>query len=152
LGFIAFDLSPVLIHKGALLFNQLTRDGRLLNERVITLHIENSPCEQRLILLPDGDLLLQLRLQRPRIDDRKHIALLDVVTFLKQDLRDFAVDPALHVHGVEGLYCADAGQVDRHVLNDDRRCPYRNRRAGAVWRRLARRRRGRHQPQRERSK
>ena len=55
----------------------------LLDQRVVTLHVDDGAVEQRLILLLHGDLLLQLRLQRPGIDDGKHVALFDVLAFLE---------------------------------------------------------------------
>lgn len=87
--------------------------------------------------MPDGDLLLQLRLQRLGINDGQDIALLDVLPLLKVDLDDLTVDPALNVDGVVGLNRTDAAQIDRDILHQDGGNLDRNRRprshAGGCW-------------------
>ena len=95
----------------------------LLLRRVVLLHqldvageIEARALQQRLVTHARRDLLLQLRLIRPRIDDRQFVAGLHVLPLVEQDLADLPVHLGLHVDGVIGLHSADAGQIDRHIL------------------------------------
>ena len=87
LRFVVDDLGSVLIDQRVLLVDLLTGGKILEDERVVALHIQDRAVEQSLVLLPDGDLLLQLRLQRLGINDGQDIALLDVLPLLKSGSR-----------------------------------------------------------------
>ncbi len=81
--------------------------------------------ELRLVALLVRLHLAQRRLEGTRIDQRQHVAGLDVLTLLEIDLDELAVDLRLHRRRVEGDDRAEAGEIDRnvalhHLAGDDR--------------------------------
>ena len=56
-----------------------------------------------------GFCLLKLRLIRARVDDGEDVADLDVLTFLKFYLLNFAVDPDLYRYCIERLHGPQTG-------------------------------------------
>src|SRR5205807_8241247 len=110
-------------------------------ERAEALEIEPGVGEQRLVTRLVGLGLAQLRLERPRVDQREQIALLDVLALAERDLLDLAVDPHLDRDRVERLHGADAHAVDREALG-------RGDAARDGYRPLRRRRRGGRLPRR----
>ena len=116
LRIVVADLGAVLIDQGLLLV-ELLAAGEILHHQIgVAVQVQHRPIQQRLVLLPSGLLLFQLRAQRARVDERERRALLHILPLGEQDLRDGAIDLRLHIDGVVGLDRADAGQEDRHVL------------------------------------
>jgi hypothetical protein len=80
------------------------------------------PCEEDLgvvklrnILIFLGHRAIELRLQRPRIDDRQKISFLYVLTFLKGHLGQSSADLRVNHHRIEGLDGTDPVQIDRYI-------------------------------------
>ena len=62
--------------------------------------------------------LVQLNLERPRVDLGQHLALAHGLTLAEQDLHQPAVHLGPDGHSLVGHNVADAFQVDRHVAPD----------------------------------
>ena len=85
-----------------------------LKENLITLEINLGNFQQRLIFRHLAFGLLQLHLERARIDFRQKISSADHLAFAKQDLHDLAIDTAFHSNCVERGHRAQSGQIDVH--------------------------------------
>ena len=77
--------------------------------------------------------LAQRRLIGARVDFHQHVAGRDILSLREVDLDDLAVDTRLHEHAVVGLYRAEAGEVDRHVVTLRRLGRNRYGRGGRPW-------------------
>ena len=139
LGLIGLDLGLVLIHQGPLLLELLPRHCQRLRQHFVALKVQDCSGQHRLILLQDRLLLIELRLQRARIDHGQRVVQFDGLPLFKQNLRDFPVDPTLNIDRVVCLDVANAGQKDRHVVLPNRRNLDLDRRTG-LRRKLLRRR------------
>ena len=70
--------------------------------------------------------LRQLRLERPRVDLGKEVALVDELAFGERDLHQFAIDAAADGDGVVGGDRAEAGEIDGQIAPARRRGDYRH--------------------------
>jgi hypothetical protein len=77
--------------------------------------------------------LRELRLIGARVDLHQEIAGFDVLSLLKRDLGDLAVDPALHRDRVEGLHRAQPTDDDREIFRGCRCREHRHRSLLLSW-------------------
>ena len=80
-------------------------------------------CELALggISLEVGFLPFDLRFKGTLVERENQVPLLDVLSFLEEDAREFSGDLRLHGDGGEGLHGSDGLHVHRHVLLARRR-------------------------------
>ncbi len=120
----------------------LVRGETALRQRRVPRQVALRVVEVRLVLGSLRQHRVERRLKRSRIDHREDVAFLHLLALGDRHLHQRAVDPAAHLHGVERLHRAQAGEIQRHILTkaacdgdrDGSRCALRARllRRGSV--------------------
>ena len=112
---VAFYLRAQLREQRLLRVHGLLARQVLRGEQLVALHVAVRILELGAVLVARRDRHAEGRRERPRIDLRQQLALLDLLALLERDLLDLAVDARVHGHGIEGLHRAEALEVQRHV-------------------------------------
>ena len=94
--------------------------------------------ELGLVLGSLGLGLIERSLEQAGVDLGQDVALLDVLAFGEQHFLQLAVDLRMNCHGERGLYAAEPGEVDRHILPSDRGDAHRHARSYGSARRVRR--------------
>ena len=126
---VGLDRSLELAEPGGLVVELLLRDDSLGTQLPVARQRQPGVLELRAVArqLPLG--LLELHLERPRVDLGEEVALVNELALPEGHVDELAVDPALHRHGVEGGDRPEAGQIDGEVAGSCRRHHHRHRRS-----------------------
>src|SRR5262245_19134546 len=116
---VRLDGALQLRHLRLLSVEQLRRGPALVCELRIAIEIVLCVGELRLIAIPRGGQLVDLRLVWTRIDLRKQLAGLYGLSFGEVDAGDLPLDLTAHYRRVVGDDGANAGQINRHVVLSD---------------------------------
>jgi hypothetical protein len=120
---IGLQRGLVLAHQRGLRIDLQRRDRILREQRAKALEVRAGAFQQRLIAGPLSDRQLQLHFERPRIDARDHVALLDELALLERHLHQLAIDAAAHHHRVARRDRPERVQLDLEIasprLRDD---------------------------------
>lgn len=142
------DLRVVGAHRGlelrdggALCVERLLRGGVVLDQALEAREVELCIGEAGFVAGLGRLRLLQLRLERARVDAREHLAGLDVLALDKAHAFQLPVDARRDRDGLHGLHGADADQTDVDILRlrpRDGHAHGRHRRLGGGRRRQTR--------------
>jgi hypothetical protein len=113
----------------------LCRCDTTVREPALALDLQLGALERCPIALERRLALCQLRAQRPVVESKKEIALLDLLPFLEMNLDNLSVHARLDHDGRDRLDAADPGDLDRRrhggdIIDHDRLTGRRPRRPG----------------------
>ena len=105
-----------LVGGGLLRVHLLLRHrSRIIQQTLEALVVQLRVLQLGLIAEQVGLRLIERHLERPGIDDRQQVSLIDVLAFFEIDLRQLSIHPALYADRVGGGHAAQAFQIHRDV-------------------------------------